>query len=96
MITYLQSLNNSNLHAEVLKSENERLKREIAELRGKNKELQDKLKKIEEDATTMQEDYETLMKIMNQARKLALFEEEDRSSTKFKMDRNGNLEKVAE
>jgi prespore-specific regulator len=96
VIAYLQSLNNSNLHAEVLKSENERLKREIADLRDQNKELQDKLNNIEEDATSMQEDYETLMKIMNKARKLALFEEEDRSSTKFKMDRNGNLEKVAE
>ncbi len=96
VIAYLQSLNNSNLHAEVLKSENERLKREIADLRNQNKELQDKLNNIEEDATSMQEDYETLMKIMNKARKLALFEEEDRSSTKFKMDRNGNLEKVAE
>ncbi len=41
----------------------------------------------------MQEDYETLMKIMNRARKFALFEEEDRSSTTFKMDRNGNLRK---
>nr|WP_295974904.1 RsfA family transcriptional regulator [uncultured Bacillus sp.] len=96
VIAYLQSLNHSNLHAEILKSENERLKREMADLKIKNKELQGKLDSIEEDATSMQEDYETLMKIMNKARKLTLFEEEERSSTKFKMDRNGNLEKVAE
>ena len=44
----------------------------------------------------MQEDYETLMKILNRARKLVLFEEEEHSSTTFKMDRNGNLEKLAE
>jgi prespore-specific regulator len=44
----------------------------------------------------VQEDYETLMKIMNRARKLVLFEEEERPATKFKMDRNGNLEKLAE
>jgi prespore-specific regulator len=96
VIAYLQSINHSNLHAEILKSENERLKREIAELKSQNKQLQDKLDNIEENATSMQEDYETLMKIMNKARKLALFEEEERSTTKFKMDRNGNLEKVAE
>jgi prespore-specific regulator len=96
VIAYLQSLNNSNLHAEILKSENERLKREIADLRSQNKMLQEKLDNTEENATSMQEDYETLMKIMNKARKLALFEEEERSSTTFKMDRNGNLEKVAE
>ena len=51
---------------------------------------------MEENTVTMQEDYETLMKIMNRARKLALFEEEDHVATTFKMDRNGNLEKVAE
>lgn len=44
----------------------------------------------------MQEDYETLMNIMNRARKLVLLEEEERPATKFKMDRNGNLEKMAE
>ena len=32
---------------------------------------------MEENTGTMQEDYETLMKIMNRARKLAVFEEED-------------------
>ena len=32
---------------------------------------------MEENTGTMQEDYETLMKIMNRARKLALFEEEE-------------------
>lgn len=96
VIAYLQSLNHSILHAEVLKSENERLEREIAELKKQNKELEEKINNIEENASSMQEDYETLMKIMNKARKLALFEEEERSSTTFKMDRNGNLEKVAE
>lgn len=96
VIAYLQTIKGSNFQAEILKSENERLKREIAELRGKNRELEDKINKMEENNETMQEDYETLMKIMNRARKLALFEEEDRSSTTFKMDRNGNLEKLAE
>jgi prespore-specific regulator len=37
------------------------------------------------------------MKIMNRARKLVLFDEDDRTATTtFKMDRNGNLEKMAE
>lgn len=45
---------------------------------------------------TIQEDYETLMNIMNRARKLAILDDEERPATKFKMDRNGNLEKVAE
>lgn len=96
VIDYLQNFNHANLQNEALKSENERLKREIAELRKQNEEMSAKIEGLEQNTETIQEDYETLMKIMNRARKLVLFEEEERPATKFKMDRNGNLEKVAE
>jgi prespore-specific regulator len=96
VIAYLQSLNGSTLQVDIYKSENERLKREINSLRKQNEELQAKVNELENNTHTMQEDYETLLKIMNRARKLVLFEEEERPATKFKMDRNGNLEKVAE
>ncbi|MCM3567147.1 RsfA family transcriptional regulator [Neobacillus mesonae] len=96
VIAFLQNFKHSNLQNEALKIENERLKREIAELKKQNEELSAKVKGLEENSETMQEDYETLMKIMNRARKLVLFEEEERPATTFKMDRNGNLEKVAE
>ncbi|MCM3693010.1 RsfA family transcriptional regulator [Neobacillus niacini] len=97
VIDYLQNFNHANLQNEALKSENERLKREIAELRKQNEEMSAKIEGLEQNTETIQEDYETLMKIMNRARKLVLFEEEERpAATKFKMDRNGNLEKVAE
>ena len=96
VITYLENLKRSNLQIDILKIENDRLKRELTDVRAKNKELEKRIKEMEENTGTMQEDYETLMKIMNRARKLAVFEEEDHSSTTFKMDRNGNLEKVAE
>ncbi|RCK13118.1 DUF4306 domain-containing protein [Bacillus licheniformis] len=33
---------------------------------------------------------------MNRARKLVLFEEDEHAAPAFKMDRNGNLEKMAE
>lgn len=96
VIRFLENFKHSNLQNDALKSENERLKREIAELKQQNEELAKKVASLEENKETMQEDYETLMKIMNRARKLVLFEEEERPATKFKMDRNGNLEKVAE
>lgn len=96
VITFLQSIDSNHLHHDALKSENERLKRENAELRRKYHEMASKVQDLEQDTVTIQEDYETLMKIMNRARKLVLFEEEERPATKFKMDRNGNLEKVAE
>jgi len=97
VITFLQSYKSTSDHSEALMSENTRLKRENQELSTENEELKKKVAKLEQDTITVQEDYETLMKIMNRARKLVLFDEEDRTSpTTFKMDRNGNLEKLAE
>ncbi|MEH7106215.1 MULTISPECIES: RsfA family transcriptional regulator [Bacillaceae] len=97
VITFLENFKHSNLQNDVLKIENERLKRELTDLKKQNEELSAKVKHLEENSETMQEDYETLMKIMNRARKLVLFEEEEeRPATTFKMDRNGNLERVAE
>ncbi|MFD3446762.1 RsfA family transcriptional regulator [Microbacteriaceae bacterium 4G12] len=96
VIRFLQSLGNSGVKASALERENERLKREIMEYTRKNEELEKKVEKLEQQSYTIQEDYETLMKIMNRARKLALMDDEERPTTSFRMDRNGNLEKIAE
>jgi prespore-specific regulator len=96
VIAFLQNMTHSNYHADILKSENARLKQEIAALKREKEELEKKIKELEKNSMIMQEDYETLMKIMNRARKLVLFEDEEPAPTTFKMDRNGNLEKVAE
>lgn len=96
VIAYLESINGRILQAEVLKTENERLKLEIKDLKKRNDELENKVNNLEQNSGLIQEDYETLMKIMNRARKLVLLEEDERPTTKFKMDRNGNLEKMAE
>jgi len=96
VISYLQSLNGQSSSHEALRKENTRLKQENEKIRKNNEELEKKVAQLEKNSANIQEDYETLMKIMNRARKLVLFEEEERPATKFKMDRNGNLEKVAE
>ncbi|MGM0843466.1 MAG: RsfA family transcriptional regulator [Bacillota bacterium] len=96
VIMYLQNLAHSNFHSDILKSENQRLKHENAEIRRQNADLQKKIGELEKNTVTMQEDYETMMQIMNRARKLVLFEDEEGKAPRFKMDRNGNLEKVAE
>jgi prespore-specific regulator len=96
VIHFLQSLGNSDVKITALERENERLRKEITEYMHKNEELAGKVAKLEQESTTIQEDYETMMKIMNRARKLALMDEEDRPTTSFRMDRNGNLEKIAE
>lgn len=96
VIDFLKNFNHSSLQNNALKDENERLKIEMAELRRRNTEMTAKINDLEQNTVTIQEDYETLLKIMNRARKLVLFEEEERPASKFKMDRNGNLEKLAE
>src|SRR5690625_3595651 len=65
-----------------LANENERLNREMNHVQG--------------DYHTVTDDYNTLIKIMDRARKLTLLseEEDDEPKARFKMDANGNLERV--
>lgn len=85
VIGYLQGLD----AIDSLKAENERLRTE-------NEQLQQRLDKIEQSSEVMQEDYETLMKIMNRARKFVALDDDEAPAVTFKMEQNGNLEKVAE
>jgi prespore-specific regulator len=96
VIAFLQTFKTVNLNHEALAKENERLRKENEEMRAKNEELEKKIAKLEENSSTIQEDYEALVKIINRARKLVLQEEEERQTLKFRMDQNGNLEKIAE
>ncbi|CAG9620081.1 RsfA family transcriptional regulator [Sutcliffiella rhizosphaerae] len=96
VISFLQTMKHSNAHSTALQHENERLVKENEGLARTNKELEVRVQKLQEEQITVQEDYETLMKIMNRARKLVLFDEEEHVPSKFMMDRNGNLEKLAE
>ena len=96
VIRFLQNYEGNNEQSSALKMENERLKKENQELQNKTEQLEAEVQKLEKDQKTIQEDYETMVKIMNRARKLVLFEEDEHASPSFKMDRNGNLEKLAE
>ncbi|PFJ15053.1 RsfA family transcriptional regulator [Bacillus cereus] len=96
VIYFLQTVGSSNIKVTALENENTRLKQEVKTQILRNEELEKKLEKLEKQSNTVQEDYEMLMNIMNRARKLAVMDEEERSQTSFRMDRNGNLEKIAE
>ncbi|MBU2661608.1 prespore-specific transcription regulator RsfA [Bacillus cabrialesii] len=96
VIRFLQNYEGNNEQSSALKMENERLRKENQEFQSKIEQLEAEVQKLEKDQKTIQEDYETLVKIMNRARKLVLFEEDEHASPSFKMDRNGNLEKLAE
>ncbi|PFA20486.1 RsfA family transcriptional regulator [Bacillus cereus] len=96
VIYFLQTVGSSNAKVTALENENTRLKQEIKTQVLRNEELEKRLEKLEKQSNTVQEDYETLMNIMNRARKLALMDDEGPAQTSFRMDRNGNLEKIAE
>ena len=69
---------------------------ELEQLRTEHEELKRKVNNTEADYQSINDDYKALIKIMERARKLALLDEEDNSEEKpkFKMDVNGNLERV--
>lgn len=97
VIAFLITMKQQNSDQSFVTYENQRLKKEVHSLQAKIQGLEAQIKKLESEATTMHEDYDTLMKILNRARKLVLFDENDGSiAPTFKMDKNGNLEKVAD
>lgn len=96
VIEFLKSLNVDNQSTSQLKKENEKLLKENLELMTKNKELEKELAKLKEDHTIIEEDYQSLIQIMNRARRMAILQDDEPlSSSTFRMDKNGNLEKVA-
>ncbi len=96
VITFLKSLNQTSHQSTSLQRANESLKKENAELARRNAELERELKKLKQDTSMIEEDYQSLISIMNRARRMAILEEDDSlSNVAFKMDKNGNLERLA-
>jgi len=90
VISFLRSMQGSGSKASVLEHENNELNRKFRELEQAYLQLQKQYHGIEED-------YQSIIKIMDRARKMAILEEdpEEKNAAAFRMDKNGNLEKVA-
>ncbi|GAB7387676.1 RsfA family transcriptional regulator [Bacillaceae bacterium] len=85
------------LHKRVKQLEKElsEKEQEIAALKEENEKMKKELATVQNDYQVMNEDYKALIQIMDRARKMAvLVEEEEGEKTKFKMDLNGNLERI--
>lgn len=68
---------------------------ELAKLRGENARLLKEVSEVKTDYHVVNDDYKALIQIMDRARRLAfLNEEEEDLKTRFKMDANGNLERI--
>lgn len=94
-IAFLQGLSEDGQSSNELKQENERLKQETERLQSEKEELRKKIEKLEKDHETVKEDYHSLIQIMDRARKMVVFGEEEQNNSAFRMDKNGNLEKIA-
>ncbi|ADC50413.1 putative spore coat protein regulator protein RsfA [Alkalihalophilus pseudofirmus OF4] len=95
VIQYLQTLSDQTNSKEV-EEENQALIKTNLELINRNRELEIEIQKLKQDSSIIEEDYQSLIQIMNRARRMAILEDEESlSNASFKMDKNGNLEKLA-
>ncbi|GED13046.1 precorrin-3B C17-methyltransferase [Aneurinibacillus migulanus] len=71
-------------------------RKELEELRTENESLREELSLMKSDYQVVNDDYKALIQIMDRARKMAFLggEEEVDVKPRFKMDANGNLERV--
>ncbi|MCG7407812.1 RsfA family transcriptional regulator [Paenibacillus sp. ACRRX] len=64
-------------------------------LRQENDYLSKQVNEVQTDYRTVNDDYKALIQIMDRARRLAILsEDEEDNKTRFRMDANGNLERI--
>lgn len=80
-------LKNLERKLEELQYENEQLLKE-------NQDIRNSFHHVEKDYRIVNDDYRTLLEIMDRARKMAIFGESSHPKSVFRMDGNGNLERV--
>jgi prespore-specific regulator len=94
VIDFLTGLKRNGMSSGKLVQENMELRLQMNELLQQNKVMKEQLAVLEKEHQTVQEDYQALIQIMDRARKMVLFQDEE-SNQSFRMDKNGNLEKMA-
>lgn len=78
-----------------LEKENKDKEDRLNEYREVNERLSKEVNEVQTDYRVVNDDYKALIRIMDRARRLAfLTEEVDEDRARFKMDANGNLERI--
>ncbi|UHA74138.1 RsfA family transcriptional regulator [Paenibacillus sp. 481] len=68
---------------------------QMSRLQAENNVLSKQVNEVQSDYRTVNDDYKALIQIMDRARRLAILsEEEEENKTRFRMDANGNLERI--
>lgn len=82
-------------HLKLLEKELREKEEELNELKFENERLFKQVNEVQTDYRVVNDDYKALIQIMDRARRLAfLSEEEEEMKSRFKMDANGNLERI--
>ncbi|MFT8362035.1 MAG: RsfA family transcriptional regulator [Sporolactobacillus sp.] len=96
VIDFLQQLQAARTSGDRISGENKQLLEENSTLKQKVGELENEIRTLKAHQQTVDDDYQALIGIMDRARRMVAFQEQDsESGTTFRMDANGNLEKVA-
>jgi prespore-specific regulator len=67
---------------------------ELYRLRDENERLSREVNNVQHDYRAVNDDYKTLIQIMDRARRLTVLTNEEDAKPRFKMDANGNLERI--
>lgn len=97
VIRFLKQIKKDYYASNQSKATLEHVQKENTMLREHNSELEKKLADTEKQFATVQEDYQVFMQIMDRARKMTVLD--DQGSMKppaFRMDKNGNLQQLAQ
>ncbi|WP_017185319.1 RsfA family transcriptional regulator [Alkalibacillus haloalkaliphilus] len=95
IIQQLNQLKTSDQLNEQINSELEALKHENETVRNENEQLKAKVEEMSQQYASLQEDYQTFINIMDRARKMMVFDEDEVTTPSFKMEKNGNLQQIA-
>ncbi len=96
VINFLIELKHKNIQSHQQHTNYQKLETEHRELLNENEQLKKQVKSLEKQVETIQEDYQAFLQIMDRARKMVVFEDDDDTKMPtFVMDKNGNLEQVA-
>ena len=97
VIDYLKNLNKDYDASKQSKNELNKVEKENLLLREQTEELEKQLSETKKQLSTIQEDYQAFIQIMERARKMTVFEDDQiRRAPAFRMDKNGNLEQIAQ
>ncbi|CQR46939.1 Prespore-specific transcriptional regulator RsfA [Paraliobacillus sp. PM-2] len=96
VIQYLRTVKKEMEETDRSQKSIEKVEQERDHLHNENEKLQKEIKHLEKQLETVQADYQAFLQIMDRARKMVVFQDqEDPTTPTFRMEKNGNLEQVA-